>query len=626
MALKIDEYRNIAQSLLERDTELHKRFTAYEDMFNLRWKKPASLQAMDWVIERIDSTPRDVVVAGIRAYAALQPNLNLTKPGQNEETRRRYNQMETVLKWQYEQASRRAKPITAEILKSALLFDQVAVRVVHVQAYLDKLGNIPEARRRAIRKYGNYVIQVHSPRSVHVRRSDMGVEGVLSKKVMTLAEFAVNWGDKAKPITSKSADKGQNDNKFVVEWEWTDHQTRAVWADLTDQLSVPDSPSGTKILVEDHDLPSLPWIIEGDGAQPMLYGLYKTKEWEKKNVEDTLLHSEVVARSAAPRYQLEGPTGEIEIVYGDPSTIAKVPPGHKLTPMPPPMLDQSLLELSNRSEMRISQSTAPLRVLTGQMVGGNVAFASMNQAYESGLMTYAPARRLAERALEKVFCQMLYLADYHQEPIPGPLADFAIAPDTIDYDIEAQVKLTADMPVDRLAQVNTGAIAKRELNWSSMRVNEMLGVNDPETMERERTLEVYRQQEVENRRQLIEAEGQMNAQIVLAGQQAVLAMLSDPVGMQMLQQAQQQWQAMLQQMQQGGEGGMPPGDMGMGMPPDMGAGPGSMPPMPGGAPGLNGIEGQGFDPAMGGTPPAMAAPFATREQQTGFDRTGGQLA
>jgi hypothetical protein len=45
--------------------------------------------------------------------------------------------------------------------------------------------------------------------------------------------------------------------------------------------------------------------------------------------------------------------------------------------------------------------------------------------------------------------------------------------------------------------------------------------------------------------------------------------------------------------------------------------------MPGGGMGMEGVGGQGFNPEMGGTPPAQAFPAGnTYEQQTGRTRAG----
>ena len=51
----------------------------------------------------------------------------------------------------------------------------------------------------------------------------------------------------------------------------------------------------------------------------------------------------------------------------------------------------------------------------------------------------------------------------------------------------------------------------------------------------------------------------------------------------------------------------------------------SQQPQPGQPQGVPGIGGPGFNPAQGGIPPAMAAPFATREQQTGRAAGGGLI-
>jgi hypothetical protein len=130
-------------------------------------------------------------------------------------------------------------------------------------------------------------------------------------------------------------------------------------------------------------------------------------------------------------------------------------------------------------------------------------------------------------------------------------------------------------------------------------------------------------QQIQNRLKLISAKADMQIQ------QAQMQMQMAMQGQQMQMQQEQQAQAMqAQQAQQQGPP-MPQGQLAMaeqqamaramaGLPPDEAQ---AMMQDFGAAQG-----GQGFNPAMGGTPPAMLSPGATREMINGQARNGEELA
>jgi hypothetical protein len=115
---------------------------------------------------------------------------------------------------------------------------------------------------------------------------------------------------------------------------------------------------------------------------------------------------------------------------------------------------------------------------------------------------------------------------------------------------------------------------------------EEAGVSDPQTEMKQAMYEAIMQNELQIALQTAQAKAQLQIQML---------------AMQM-QQAQQQ--AMMMQQQGGGQ-----------------QLPNEPPP-----PGIPGAEGQGFNPAMGGQPPAMMQPEATREMQTGRARGGVPVA
>lgn len=629
---KLDQYKDIATNLIERDRPKNIINRHMDAMWHNEWSVPDSLKDLAHVRPQINPGPHNAIAAGIRAYATMEPSLNLVRPAGNPADKERASKVENLLRYHYmRSAKRRGGTVTAEILKSAMLYDEVVAQVIHVDAQLALMGDVSENRKRAIRNRGNFIINVHNPQNVHVRYSDMVPEAVVVKKVQSIAEFSAFWGDKAKKVLSGLNDEKNEDNRYVVTFDYIDYDVRAVWGKTvaTNVMSADDfhqAMDGDLVFMEEHDLPFLPWAAWSGASllenrpeyqhHPLLYAVYKTDAWNEGNLADTLLGSEIISYASAPRLQIEGPSDNVDIDYGTPGNPAYVPPGHKLSDMQPPAFDQNLAMMSDRLSDRISQSTAPQIVISGDVPSGT-AFATYNQALQSGLQTYAPYRELSERALEDIFCHMLGWAKYLNKPLRGPVkrrdgsmdysgGGFVLDVNTYEYDEEITVNLKPDMPVDRQAQVNTASQAVQSLGWSQAYANEMLGENDPGKIFSEAALEAMKQTKVQGRLQIQQAEDQLQSQAILQGQADVLA------AVQQFPEIADAVRQIIGQIQQQAQGG--------------GEQPGQGPqPTPGAPQGLEGVEGSGFDANSGGQQPAPTNPGATRETQTGVDRQGNSV-
>lgn len=617
MPSTLKDFQEIAQSLFDNteNKKLHADRVEYDRMYNNEWELPPSLRALSWIQKRVIKIPHDSVEAGKRAYATMTPNFNIVRPGATEADNLRFNKIENLFQYQFMKAGKRRGSLVADMLHSSQLYGEVVAQVVHVDAQLELMGGVNKNKARGLKKYGNFIINVHDPKSVRVRYSDMGMEGVLLTKVQTLAEFAAFWGEKAKPILNRQGMDKNKDCKYVVVFDYMDWEKRAVWANLQESSQLPTDVTGFKIMIESHGLPFLPWVARATtNRQGLLYPLKQTDAWNKANIAETLMHSESISYAAAPRFAIEGPTGEVEIHYGEPGRQIHVPPGHKLIPLQPPAIDNNLAALADRA--RQDMSIVPDIVISGNAPAGS-AFASINQLMQSGLQTYAPYREVAERAIEDIACLMANWAKFLEKPLSSPLkqkrgqmaGEFELETDTYDYDdLEIMVELKPDMPIDRMQQINAASQGVMNLGWTRVYANEQLGDNDAEELERQSAKQALRDAKLQGRIAEIVAEDQKRAAAKQAGLDALLALAEDPRGAQLLQQVQQQLAA---------EQAAPQGEaMGMGTPPN-----------PANPPGLDGVSGEGFNPNMGGTPPAMAAEGAgSQPMATGVDQMGNQVA
>lgn len=510
-------FQNIAQEMIAADRERDQMLRAMDDMWHNRWALPNNVAGLKWIHKVVSSDPHDAIRAGTRVLSSVGPRITVQPLGASAENRAQAEKMERVLSWHFRNASRRRRAsVLRDVVLSALLYDEVVAQVVYLPEQVEALKSFKSDSQRleAAKRFGPFAIIVRNPQQVHVRYSDWMPEAVLMKQVMTVQAALDFWGSKAKKLGEQAvagskfkAGKKQPEFTHCTVYDYMDAERRAVWAVLQidgGTLSEPaggDSPA-VEILREEHGLGFLPWaakvggttLEEGAGQQriPLLYSVYQAGQWDTQNIVETLLTSEVIAYAAAPRLKVEGPSDSIEVDYGQPGRPAYVPPGHALSPMAPPGMDQSLAIIAQRVAERIGKSTVPRVLQTGDFPGGT-AFATLNLATQSGIKALAPYKELAEDALAEIFTLMLNWIQHDGGQLEGFVnADGRKGEQVVitakDFDLEnmvIDVELTADVPTDRMARINAASMAVRELGYSRERALEQIGETDAKEVMRQ---------------------------------------------------------------------------------------------------------------------------------------------
>jgi hypothetical protein len=388
---------------------------------------------------------------------------------------------------------------------------------------------------QATSRFGPFAIIVRNPQQVHVRYSDWMPEAVLMKKVMTIQQAVEFWGERglglnaSKPKKRRGpGEKGRRSAEFsyCTVYDYMDLEQRAVWAiPQVDGVALADPAGGVEagaveILREEHGLGFLPWAAKvggttlgesGSQRMPLLYSIWAAGAWDTQNIVETLMTSEVIAYAAAPRMKVEGPSDSVEVDYGEPGRVVHVPPGHKLESMAPPGLDQSLAEIAQRVGERIGKSTVPRVLQTGDFPAAT-AFATLNLATQSGIKALAPYKELAEDALSEVFSLMLDWLQFSSQPLEaidgrrGRGEKISVSAKEL-ADLVVDVELTADVPTDRMARINAASMAVRDLGYSRERALEQIGETDAREVMRQAAAEELEavELEIEKQRMLAEA-------------------------------------------------------------------------------------------------------------------------
>jgi len=615
MKLDIKHYQILADQMIAADRDRDQANAKYDDMYKSQWSLPAGINELDWVRKAISTDPHDAIAAGTRVLSTLAPQVRIQPTAPGEGTKKKVNEWERALKWALKAADRRRmSSIIADVVKSALLYDEVVVNVIDLDYQIKQKQMMKGDTKRlnAARRAGRFVVNVYHPKDVHVRYSNMGAEAVLLVKKMSAKNLISEWGELASKHTDLVAmtDPEVRDDEVTL-YDYTDWNMRCVW--VSAEKSSPVGEAYVIIGPEPHNLDFLPWAAQVGGSalednqrfkrQPILFSVLNSGQWETQNVIRTLYTSEVIAHAAAPRLKEEGPMPKStsNTDYGDPNKPIKVTPGNKMDQMSPPPIDSALAEIDDRIGQSIDKATVS-RILQNAEPGSGMAYATLNLATQTAVGALKPAKSLSEKTIAEILYLIMMWIRYTKKSFTAYGAgkkdsgvQYTIEPDEIDPEaLFIEAELIPDVPTDRQQRANTAALLVESVDYPIERALEDVGVEDPQEAIKARYLERLVRAKLDT---MIEQQrSQMQMQLQMEMQTAMMQM---QMGMQQAQ-AQAQQQAMMP-MQGASMPGPPP-------------------------PGMEDMMGQGMNPAAGGLPPGMGNPTGNlREEVSGMDREGNPL-
>lgn len=593
------------------------------------WSLPPQMSALKWIHKVVSSDPHDALRAGTRVLSSVEPKITIVPLGQEEEDRNKMDRIERALLFHFKNAGRRRRAsILRDIVKSALLYDEVIAQVIYLPYQIETLKTFGGDTRRleAAQAFGPFAIVLRNPQQVHIEYSDWMPERVVLKQVLPLQEVVDFWGTNAKKLAKEAEGTDNKNKKYVTLLDYSDLEQRMVLAYLQDSDSSYFENFGDsdaiEILNEENELKFFSWIAKVGGTTlasdpahqriPLLYPVYQTGQWDTQNILETLIASEPIAYAAAPRIKTSGPTDDIYVTYGEALRQVHEPPGHKVEAMEPPVLDAGLWTLADRVSSRMAKSTTS-RVLQDAEPASGMAFATLNLITQSGLKSLNPYKELAEQALADIFTQMLYWIDHsgdtiyaYVRPAKEELTQ-TVSVGSDDFDTEKlfiDVELSADVPTDRMARANAASLMTRELGLSKRTGLETTGVGDPtrEVELRENELDEETKRQIKRMEKVEQAK--IDLQIAARKQMAQADMEIAAEQQRLQQRVEATTPGKLNQMMRGR--GVEARQTGQGF--------------------ENTRNQAGFNPAMQGTPPAMANPEGTREEQQKTQGTQTSIA
>lgn len=581
-------------------------FSAYDNMVGMVYELPESLENRNDIVEFIDPIAHDSEKIAVNIYDTYAPRWNILPRGPDD--KENAERMERWLEWQMKRADQHGETEASRTtLTHALRYSMVAIQLDYLPYWLPKNKGSWNKQQKVAMGRGPFCPVVHHPSTVYYEMGSYGLRWVSTVACVPANSVTDYWkvyendeeeGRTIKSAISKIEEILKDDEEAnLVLVDYTDDKKRyvACWYAETESITfdiLEDEKSDViEIVNGENKLPFINWSISVGSSDSLLSTLHKGHLWENANLAETLKRSVAYRTAFQPRGMETGVGEEIETDYTGETKLV-VPPGKTWTPLPQQGLDPAWNELSAQ-DRSLAASTTSISNLANMSGGGNMQYSTIQAIINTSLTQLVGYKRTWEKAWREVgnlaFQWIKFTGDtvkgYRtQNKGQGTTAGEQIDIGPNDFDEETlfiDVTLNANNPTDRLQRVNeisqlvqVGA----PVPWSEML--EGIGYGNPEALMERWEDEQVRRVALENFKKELDAQLQMK-----------------------LREAEMQMQMQVQQsMQQQSPAPQQPGQV----PP---TGPtGQQPAFP---------DGQGMNPADGGTPPEMAAPGMTATQVPG---------
>ena len=619
MRAKVDkQYRELASSMFERDKGIKQDQAHYNRMSNLEYVLPESLRKMDWIVPCMSTSPNDSCRGVTRALSNLEEALDIDPvtvmnavegDDEGQEAIRTANLWETIMQWELGRSAKRKRNLRADVIWDATVQDEVVAQLIHLPTEF-KLTKPSPARKRAAMRFGDWAIRLADIQGIYVDYSDYMPERVLCITIRTAQGLLDQWGEKnlSELVKRVKKDEAHKQEKYV-EYDMVDHDDgRKVWYHAGEKPEM--GMDGNYILkpqpwLKDENgdqVPFLNWICVSGGEErrPLLFAVKKAGLWETTNILKTIVMSKAIATAASPDHIVYGPgMDDFAVDYTVPGGVIHMPTRaqHLYDKAPDSRLDPQLTEGVDRSEADMARASVSEVLVTAQPISGEQAYASYNLQVQQALASIGNIKELGERFFEQLNETMLLISHFTGQDIEsymGGSKKYVIDSESIDPDsIQLHVELKTDVPIDRLARINAASqLAGSDIPYSFKQILKDLGDTDPEGTYREWTKEQFDKADIAGRLEFIQA--QQSGKIMELAQQ-------------MAQQIHEQMMKQQAEAQKAAEENQNPENVLN-------------------TRGVDNIEGEGFNPAAGGTPPAVAADGGVNRERAreaiGLDSVG----
>lgn len=576
-----DKFVKACDWLIEKDDNRNEMFEGIDDMSHCDWAFPDDVpEEISRHVHKVISTdPRDALVTGQRHLASSIPQFSIAHLSADKQHVEDTDMMELAVAQLYNLASKRKMGgLTDTIAWEAIRYGMVAGQVMFLpreKAARKTFGGDPLGLRLA-EHYGPFAVEVYNAKDVHVQYSSWGPEMVLLHKLMRTREVLQTFGNNATEIEKAFE---ETSCEWCTIFDLHEVGKRSLGVVLHTDEDKEDSPQNAIPIYENADtgLDFLPWFFQLSGTTtesspehqiiPMLKPLYDSGAWKTLCILNSLTMTKVIGLHYAATIGIEGAAEVPEIVGTLETPIVHIPFGGKLIPIDVRSLDTGMLTLADQMRSSIDKATVPRQIQTGEFPSGT-PMGAVSIITETGMQALAPYRNVAAKAIADIAWLMFaHIKAWKKKVLVKAVGEgnmVTLDPKNFDLDeLYIDVSLQPKQPIDIVARLNAAQMYE-QLGGSKRRALEIANEVDPLKSMQERQRE-----ELDT--------------LIFGGEMGNIQAMYQANQQQILMGAEMQMQAMAQQAQ--------------------------------------GAQGQGFNPAEGGTSPVRAGE-PVREEVTGMTQEG----
>lgn len=602
------------QKAMKLDRKNQQDFIAYDDMDAVEFDFGQMLEP--WMVKRISTDAKEALKVLGNIFDTHNPKVRITPFG--EADKERAEQAERWAEYHLTKINQRAgKSPIRQLPHMAGKYGRICAQVDYLPYWISKNKESWSNEQNEQMRAGPYCVELHNPRNVYYSMGKYGLRWVASVTNMSAEEVIEQWAvydngtENSRKIQSavseikRQVEESKDEIRFI-HVDFTSHEKRMVTVFKTVGMGTSNFEKMTgegesiEILNSENKLGFLNWVIVECDSSPLLEGIHKGNLYAYKTLLDTIVHSSVMRRAFPPVTISRTLDGKgVNVDYSGAEPEIKLKQGEDVQPFQPPALDSAVFQLAQDVTAQVSAALGVSKL--GNMESkSNLQYSTVTAIIDMNMSSLEPYKRMAEKALTQIVHIMFKWVKYTEDVVsayrmkqsnPEQIVgeEILMGPDMFDEDALLLVVSLKDKN-DEMSAVNKATMLKQGgFRVPDSELLEDLGYENPEMLASKWKDEQLESAALQNFIQELQMQLQMKQQ-----------------AMQMqMQQAMQQEQMMQQQamMQQAPQDPNAQGAYGQMANPDQG-----LPSNP---------QGQGFNGAMGGTPPMMAEPGMTATQVPG---------
>lgn len=512
----------------------NERDTVLEDMrqmLHMEWKDDPS-RGQTHYKSTMSPMGYDSLVGAARLLTSTEPKFNVPHDEANAELRAIAEPVEKAAASMWSGSGRvLGRPVHYEMVLSSLMSAEIVGTISRTADLVDATAGMSKGRyqrqARQAQRETPYLFQIHNAAHCYTEYTMLGPSAVVRKSETTWGDALAVYGRAAEDADLK-ADRPTDER--VTLYDWTCYDYRAVWM----------SGCSDPIIFEEHGLDFLPVVsVVTDGSflwsephrqrLPFLYGLLKSKIWQRQNLMLTVIYSMIYGLGSNPQLVRETKNpGESPLIIDRtiPGGVVDIEQGEKLYPLIEKIIDPAQMQGMSLAD-QIAEGTTIPRVALGAAPSGSMAFSTISLLTQSGrLPLMGTKQNAAHAAAEMVRRALLWMraGGAAEDLYDARGSKIGLDPHDIPDRLPLECVLEVDLPSDKLQLVNAanGAVGQGLTSRRWAREN-VLGEGQSDAMEKEIMQERMTQTLFEQYVQGLTAKQQMALQQMQQAQQAAAA-------------------------------------------------------------------------------------------------------